>query len=80
MQAGLASGDGVGNLLHNGDLSKGLLDRILALTDAPAQHLHRPIGRLPLDSQAWTLRTYFATPLAVMPSIACPFGHGRAPT
>ena len=80
MQASLSPNDGVTNLLYNGDLYWGLLDRNLALTDAPVQDLHLPIDVLPLDSQAWTLRTYSAIVIAVMLSLACPFGHGRAPT
>lgn len=75
MQASLPPGDGVANLLFNGDLFEGLLDRSLALTDVPEQDLYHPIDVLALDSQAWTLREYSAIVIAVIPSVACPFGH-----
>ena len=70
-RAGLRPGDRVANLLYGGDLYKGFLDLGLALTDAPTPNFHLSIGVAPLESQAWTLRTYAATVLVAMPTIMC---------
>ena len=70
-RAGLRPGDRVANLLYGGDLYKGFLDLGLALTNAPTPNFHLSIGVAPLESQAWTLRTYTATVLVAMPTVMC---------
>ena len=70
-RAGLRPGDRVANLLYGGDLYKGFLDLALALTDAPTPNIHLSIGVAPLESQAWTLRTYAATVIVAMPTVLC---------
>lgn len=71
VRAGLQPGDRVANLLYGGDLYKGFLDLGLALTDGPTPNFHLSIGVAPLESQAWTLRTYAPTVLVAMPTIMC---------
>lgn len=71
VRAGLQSGDRVANMLYGGDLYKGFLDLGLALTEAPVSNFHLSIGVAPLESQAWTIRTYAATVLVAMPTIMC---------
>ena len=70
-RAGLRPGDRVANLLFGGDLYKGFLNLALALMEAPTPNVHLPIGVAPLESQAWTLRTYAATVIVAMPTIVC---------
>ena len=70
-RASLRPGDRVANLLYGGDLYKRFLDLGLALTNAPTPNFHLSIGVAPLESQAWTLRTYAATVLVAMPTIMC---------
>lgn len=70
-RAGLQSGDRVANMLYGGDLYKGFLDLGLALTESPVPNIHLSIGVAPLESQAWTIRTYAATFLVAMPTIMC---------
>lgn len=71
VRAGLQPGGRVANMLYGGDLYKGFLDLGLALTNAPIPNFHLPIGVAPLESQAWTLRTYAATVLVAMPTVMC---------
>ncbi len=71
VRAGLRPGDRVANMLYGGDLYKGFLDLALALTEGPTPSFHLSIGVAPLESQAWTLRTYAATVLVAMPTIMC---------
>ena len=71
VRAGLQPGDRVANMLYGGDLYKGFLDLALALTDGPTPNFQLSIGVAPLESQAWTLRTYSATVLAAMPTVMC---------
>lgn len=71
VRAGLQPGDRVANMLYGGDLYKGFLDLGLALTNAPIPNFHLSIGVAPLESQAWTLRTYAATVLVAMPTVMC---------
>ena len=71
VRAGLRSGDRVANMLYGGDLYKGFLDLGLALTEGSTPNLHLAIGVAPLESQAWTLRTYAATVLVAMPTVVC---------
>ena len=71
VRAGLQPGDRVGNLLYGGDLYKGFFSLSFALTDGPTPNFHLPIGVAPLESQAWTLRTYAATVLVAMPTTVC---------
>lgn len=39
--------------------------------DGPTPNFHLSIGVAPLESQAWTLRTYAATVLVAMPTVMC---------
>lgn len=71
VRAGLLPGDRVANLLYGGDLYKGFLDLSIALTNGPVPNFHLSVGVAPLESQAWTLRTYAATVLLAMPTVAC---------
>lgn len=71
VRAGLQPGDRVANLLYSGDLYKGFLGLGLALMDGPTPNFHLSIGVAPLESQAWTLRTYAATVLVAMPTVMC---------
>ena len=71
VRAGLQPGDRVANMLYGGDLYKGFLDLGLALTNASIPNLHLSIGVAPLESQAWTVRTYAATVLVAMPTVMC---------
>ena len=69
--AGVRPDDRIANLLYGGDLYKGFLDLSLALMDAHIPNFHLSIGVSPLDSQAWTIRTFSATVLVAMPTIMC---------
>lgn len=71
VRAGLQPGDRVANLLYGGDLYKGYLDLGLALTHTPTPNFHLSVRVAPLESQAWTLRTYAATVLVAMPTVMC---------
>lgn len=47
------------------------MDLSIALTNGPIPNFHLSVGVAPLESQAWTLRTYAATVLLAMPTVAC---------
>lgn len=58
-------------MLYGGDLYKGFPDLGLTVTLGSTPNFHLSIGVAPLESQAWTLRTYAATIWVAMPTVMC---------